>query len=119
MEEVEVLAFQIVHIMTKTEGIPKSWEHSSNNPTVIGLKGSNGMLDENKINALISLDYNESKDIMNIKRYDYEFELLDSNGNDISSSGLTPNDAELSVALTRFTLINNETRKISFTLWKD
>lgn len=117
-EELYLLSFQVSDILSKTSGVPNNWEKGSN-VSVIGLKlGPGGGISDDKLNAFLTYDYKEAKKVFNIERFDYQFKLLDKNGNLLNSSGLAPSDSKQAVSISHFITVKNETRRIQFTLWK-
>ena len=119
-EELQLLSFQITDLLVKSQGEPTNWENNPENVSVIGLKLNPNYLDSNKINAFLTLDYNLTKELFNIERFDFNFKILDLNGNTISETGLSsPETNSYIISNKRLVIIQNETRQISFTLWKE
>jgi len=119
-EELQLLAFQITDLLMKSRGEPNNWENNPDNVSVIGLHLNPGYLDGNKVNAFLSLDYNKIKEAFNIERFDCDFKVLDTDGNLLNDTGLSPDQSSLEViSVSRFAMIENETRQIVFTLWRE
>jgi hypothetical protein len=118
-EELNLLAFQITDVFTKTAGVPNNWENNPSNTSVIGLISSPGFLDGNKLTAFLNLNYNTTRSLLNIERFEYYFEVKDVDGNSLNATGKKiENSTSNSISITHFMLQQNETRQISFTLWK-
>ncbi|MBU0469854.1 MAG: hypothetical protein KKA62_05405 [Nanoarchaeota archaeon] len=119
LEELELLNFQITDLLMKTSGTPTDWESSPTDALALGLRSNPGMLDDGKLTAFLTMDYNLVKTLLNIERFEFEFVLKDDNGNVLNSSGISPIDTDRAVSSSGFMLLNNETRELIFTLWTD
>ncbi|MBU0456954.1 MAG: hypothetical protein ABH824_02605 [Nanoarchaeota archaeon] len=118
-EEMQLLAFQITDMLIKSPGDPNNWQDDPDNVTVIGLHLNPGYLDEDKLNTFLSLDYDQVKENFNIERFEFNFNILDLDGNIINSTGSSVNEsASQAISTNRFVFIGNETRQLSFTLWR-
>jgi len=119
-EELELLAFQITNTLTKSWGLPDTWELSPGNVSVIGLGHNPGSLDTDKLNTFLSLNYNQTRTIFNIERFEYEFKVLDLDRTVLNTTGIPPSTtAAQSVSVSRFVLVKDEPRHIIFTLWRE
>ena len=119
-EELQLTAMQMTDILTKSEGQPMQWENNPSNVSLIGLALRPGSLDEDKVNAFVSMDYNQVKKLFNIKRFEYRFMLFGINGTIQNVSGMIPSNSSSQVtSVSRYILLHNETRQLVFTLWKD
>lgn len=115
-EELQLVAFQVSDILMKSRGIPDNWEDDPNSTIIFGLRDNYRYLDENKITAFTSLDYNLIKQRFNIERFDFLIEFID--GDEVEySSGLSPEDAEHIIAVTRYAIVGIDIYEIVFTLW--
>lgn len=118
-EELQLLTFQIIDILMKSRGEPNNWEINPSGAKVIGLRLNPGSIDKDKLNAFLSLEYNQTKGIFNIGRFDYNFKVLDINGSLINNIGLSLNQSDSQVvSVNRFVMVENETKEIRFALWR-
>jgi hypothetical protein len=118
-EEMQLLTFQIMDVLTKTQGLPNDWENDPVNLEVIGLKYRTGVLDQNKIDAFLALSDDQVKQKFNIERFQYNFKIVDDNNVILDSIGVETNEStNLAIAINHFVLIDSLTREIVFTLWK-
>ncbi len=118
-EELQLAAFQITDILTKSGGVPNNWEKNPANASLIGLRRSPGSLDNKKVTAFLSLDYNDTKKKFNIERFEYEFAILDRKGKVLDTAGIAPsNTTAQSISITNFMVLDYEPRQIAFTLWR-
>lgn len=117
-EEMELLSYHITNILFNTKGTPDNWELFPENTTTYGLSKSPNTLDPDKVNAFLSINYNDSKVIFNIERYDYLLKIQDINGNTLNTLGIEPSNQKQSITLTKITKISDEKRIILFTLWQ-
>ena len=117
-EEIQLLAFQITDLMVRSPGVPENWHINSTNISTIGFKKSHDILSQDKLNTFFSLDYNLTKTLFNINRYEYQFEVRDSNGNLISSTNNSVVNSNTLIAVNRLAQVNNETQEIIFKIWK-
>lgn len=116
--ELQLLTFQITDILVESSGVPSNWEVSSANVSVIGLQKKPGILTQEKINALLLMDYENVKDSFNIERFDFEFQIVDGNGT-IRKIGVHPeNRTQEVITVRRIVYVENETKEIFLTLWR-
>ncbi len=92
-----------------TPGKPSGWENS--NASIIGLVDRDRRVDPRKLNAFISMDYNQSKVAMGISSYDYFFNMPKSN----MTKGFLGGEMR---AFVRRAVIYNGADYIELTLWK-
>ena len=118
-EELNLIAFQVSNILTKNHGVPSNWQSSPEDVEVIGLLSSPGKVDENKLNTFLTMGYNLTKQTFNIERFEYSFFVQDVSGQVLNFSGINVSNAEQSVSVNNLVLVNNETRELIFTLWKE
>ncbi len=117
-EELQLQAFQLMDLLTKTKGEPTNWEEDTSTLYFIGLASDYGELDAEKVNTFINMDYNLTKKSFNLERFDYSFRIWNINGSIESESGIQPTEiSEQNIAIIRFIHINNETKKIDLVLW--
>lgn len=118
-DELQLLSFQIIDVLIKSPGVPDNWENNLDGLSVIGLSSNSNILDSEKVNTFLSLDYNLVKEKFNIERFDYQVKLLSINGNVLNTSGISPSEDLLEkIAINRIVMIRNETRLVQFNLWR-
>src|SRR3989344_8213091 len=66
-EDMQIKAFQITDLLTKTEGYPSAWEKNISSLEVIGLMESERNLSLAKTQNFTSLDYNLTRQLFNIE----------------------------------------------------
>ena len=117
-EEMQLLAFQISDILIDTKGIPGNWQQDISQLQVLGLQNYPGSLADDKITAFLALDYDQSKQLFNIERFEYQFRVLDRNGNVLNQKGMAYNTSTKEIAsVKRLVLLDNQTKQVIFTMW--
>lgn len=87
-----IKAVHITDLLSQYPGKPTGWEGprvflpKRNTITTIGLASDEGIIDENKLDRFLNLTYNETRDIFNIKSYDYFFKIIKVDGSNFSPS---------------------------------
>lgn len=114
-EDIMVNAFQIADLLVKSRGYPLEW--NSTNVEVIGLAASDRIISSEKLNSFFNISYSSSKELLNIERYDFYFQVKHINGTAADSYGLESNGT-YSVSAKRYVLYENEKAIIDFKLWK-
>ncbi len=74
--DMEMAAVRISDLLARTEGYPNNWESNASSAIVIGLAPSDRKLDAKKLAAFLDADYNMTKEIMNIRGYEYYFRMV-------------------------------------------
>lgn len=110
-------AVQASDILVKSPGKPLNWELSNATVQVIGLAGTDRNLSTAKVAAFVSMDYNTSKDVLNIKRYNYKFRLVNINNSAALNYGENAT-GNFTVAIRRVVWYGNGTAYMDFILWK-
>ncbi len=110
-------AVQISDILVKTQGKPVNWELNNTTVEIIALASSDRNLSERKVNAFITLDYNMTKDLMNIKRYNFKFKLVNVNNSALIEYGQN-STGNTTISIRRIVLYGNATAFMDFMLWK-
>ncbi|MBU0460441.1 MAG: hypothetical protein KKH52_03885 [Nanoarchaeota archaeon] len=119
-EELHLLAFQTTDLLLKTNGVPENWELVEGNVSVVGLNAYPGVLNANKVNTFLAMDYDLAKAYFNLERFDFSFKFLTLGGSVVSSLGIEPNEkTEEVVSIVSFAKLENEVRKIEFMLWRE
>ena len=118
-EELHLLAFQTTDLLLKTKGMPENWELAEGNISVIGLNAYPGVLNKNKVDVFLAMDYDLAKTYFNLERFEFSFKILNLNDNVIDSLGLdSDEEAEEIVSVVSFVELEGVVRKIEFTLWR-
>jgi len=68
--EMSLHAFQIMQQLITTPGVPGNWENNVSSLKFIGLAYSDRIIDEAKLDSLNTINYNDLKNKMNIKRFE-------------------------------------------------
>jgi hypothetical protein len=118
-DEMQLISLQITDLLTKTQGYPHNWQQGIPGNITIGLSSAQGDLSQEKIDAFIALNYTIAKELFNIERFEYKFEIANINGELINSSGIDPNNSIESISIIRHYLQNDNTRKLTFILWRE
>ena len=86
------------------------------------LVSSDRILNEDKVNNFLQMDYNLSKDLLNIGRFEYHFIIRDAKGASMTAldKGINPPEetTQAVIKINRYVIFKNETANIQFTLWK-
>jgi hypothetical protein len=111
-------AYHISDLLTRFPGKPSFWglqaQMGPHSVEIIGLAKSDRILDSTKVQAFRTMDYNESKEKLEIAMYDYYFRLYKLDGSDFNppiEAGIKNNESEITVTLKRY-VIYNETESI-------
>ena len=110
-------AVQITDTLVKSPGKPINWEQNNATAEIIGLASSDRNLSERKVNAFVTLTYNTTKDLLNIKRYDFKFTLININNSALIEYGLN-STGNNTVSIRRIVWYGNATAFMDFKLWK-
>ena len=116
--DLELSALQTVDTLLRSTGTPINWEINPNTSEVLGLSSPDGSIDNEKLSAFLKLSYNSTATKLKIKRFKFNFSIYNLNGTILNSTGLFTNGTKQVVSVDRLIIIKNETRKISFTLWR-
>ena len=110
-KNIESLALKTSDNFVLSEGFPKDWEKS--NASVIGLVSRSRNIDPEKLNAFLNLDYEESKRILGLQGYEYQFRL--------NRSGIVKpiNSIGKDVSVVRRVVLYNGEDILEFYLWKE
>ena len=110
--DMNTAAVKISDLLVRTGGYPSNWENDINSTIVMGLASQDKTLDASKLYAFLNADYGKTKEIMNIRGYDYYFTLV----NNGSAKGLLV-DGEKAAFIRRIVSFNGA-ETLEFTLWK-
>ena len=119
-----IKSYHISDLLTKYPGRPSSWEQNillgETQIDTIGLSSKDRIIDDNKLSTFLTLDYNFTKDVMNINSYEYYFKISKIDGTDFDSSlekGIKTDD-ESTIALRRYVIYNETAAIMEFWLQK-
>ena len=118
--ELQLNAFLMSNSLINTKGEPINWHHDVNNTTIMGLAKHSGIGDQEKIDVFMNMDYNLSKQIFNIEKFEYYFRVFDENGELLNKSGeRIGNESIEAVSVNRFVLIDNQTRQLQLLFYRN
>ena len=118
-----VRAYHISDLLTRYTGKPSAWEKfdedlSTNPVTIIGLAKQDHVIDNDKLNAFLNLDYDYIKAKLSINTYEYYFRISKVNGSDFDpkiEKGTKLNNTNY-VALKRYVIYNESEAILEFWL---
>jgi len=117
-----IKAYHLSDLLSKYPGRPSSWEQNialvTSNVNAIGLAYSDRIIDDNKLSTFLTLDYDLSKDIMNINSYEYYFKISKMKDGTFDSSlekGIKI-DEENIIAIRRYVIYNGTEAIMEFWL---
>ena len=118
-DELQFTALQITDLLLRTPGYPENWLANPTEVAVLGLAKSDYTIDPLKLSTFLNLEYNFTKKVLNIERWDYQFRMRTKYGVVAAEKGNPPPvSAQRVVSINRFALIGNETRQVQLLLWK-
>ena len=120
-----IKVYHITDLLVLYHGKPSAWEKPS--PTyhvdapwpmdMIGLALEDGVISEKKLNTFLNMTYNETREIFNIRGYDYLFQLKRIDGSEFSPQIIKGvSGEEAIVAVRRLVLYNDEEAILYFQL---
>ncbi|MBI4020336.1 MAG: hypothetical protein HY367_03305 [Candidatus Aenigmarchaeota archaeon] len=119
----ESITLSVTDALIRTKGIPEDWDDS--NVRSVGLASAENIVDQEKVEEFLDLDYNTSKERLGISRYEYHFELRYANnsviqlpGGDNITKGIQPFNASLVIPAERYVLYNTKISRLQFILWQ-
>nr|MBA4405477.1 hypothetical protein [Nanoarchaeum sp.] len=118
-----IRAYHISDLLTRYAGKPSAWEKfdegTSLNPvTIIGLAKQDHVIDNDKLNAFLNLEYDYIKSKLSINNYEYYFRLSNIDGSDFDpkiEKGEKLNDTTY-VTLKRYVIYNESEAILEFWL---
>ena len=117
--DLQLSAFTMSNALINTKGEPINWNNNLNNVTVMGLAKHKGLIDKDKLDGFLAMDYNLSKEIFNVEKFDYYFRVYDSSGEFLNNSGVNMSDEILeAVSVNRYVLVDNQTRQLQLILYR-
>ncbi len=115
-EDMRMKAMQIANFLVKSPGIPQDWENNASSVMAIGLASAPLILSEEKVVNFTTLDYERAKTIFNVRHYEFNFVLMDSNNSILFSKGIE--SANESVSISRYVRFNNSNSLMIFRIYK-
>ena len=110
---------QFMQLLISSRGEPENWPITNDTVIFPGLMEYPGYMHPGKVNALFNLNYNVTRVLMNVERYEYELVMFASNGAILNSQGINASNIDTSkYVIERNIIVDNETRKITLTMWK-
>jgi len=115
--ELLIRGFQVSDLLSNYKGNPENWNKLGNNVTVIGLAESEGVISKDKLGNFTNMTYNDIKSKLNIKTYDFYFNLSAVNdGFDEVVIGNKSGDQ--TIVTRRLVLYEGEKGVLEFALWQ-
>lgn len=99
--------------LVNTPGYPDNWEKSPSNVNVIGLAKNDRIINQDKLDAFLVMDYDELKSKLNTGGWEFYFKLKTSD----VTYGLNPTSDNV-VFMRRIVLYNGIVDTLEFYLWK-
>jgi hypothetical protein len=109
----ELLCMQITEQLVMTQGLPINWERAPENVTMVGLAKDDRVIDIEKLEAFMSIDYNTTKEILKTFEYDY-YLVIEEAG---YTKGVFPSSDEITLTK-RIVIYNNQPDTLVFYLWR-
>ncbi len=109
-------AFYITDTLVKSQGQPDNW--TLGNVETIGLSFNDRNLSKNKVEQFVSMDYNYSKEMFNVERYDFYFQIEDPNGANLIDPYGVIGVGENIVRISRVVVYDGGPAYVRFTLWE-
>lgn len=116
-EEMQIKTFQTTNLLTKNQGKPTGWEKNPGSVEILGLASRDRILSAAKVNGFANLSYENATKFLNIRIYDFYFQIKDFENNTLTSAGKIP-AGDYSVGLKRYVIYENEKAIFEFILWK-
>ena len=113
--ELSLHSFQTIQQLVTSPGMPNNWEVNISGVMILGLAKKDGVIDENKLNALKTLNYDQVRSLLNLKRFGML--LLIKKGNE-SIYELGNVSSGRTIQIERKVLYQNEESTIQLALWK-
>ncbi|MBI2545682.1 hypothetical protein HYV81_00715 [Candidatus Woesearchaeota archaeon] len=110
-------AVRISDVLVKSQGRPVNWEANNASAEIIGLASSDRNISVEKVTAFTTMDYNTTKELLNIKGYNYKLLLMNINNSALIDYG---NNAtgNLTVAIRRIVWYGNGSAYMDLIIWK-
>lgn len=115
-------ALEATEALVRTPGFPLDWVPAT--VRVIGLAERENILNLDKVKDFVSLDYNDSKVLLGVGNYEYNFSIQYPNGSIVTlfdgtilRSGLPHDPATTVVPVERYVILDGP-KRLSFILWR-
>jgi hypothetical protein len=109
---VDDASYSTMHLLVNSSGKPVNWEIKDfDSIELFGLINKNNEINNYKLNKFIyhlQNNYNSSKQLLGLNRYDFQLQLIDSNG-DIIIDSTNTSTKNSKVIFDRIVLYNNKT----------
>lgn len=115
LNELQFKSSQIAEMLVRAPGKPVNWHEPGQTPEIIGLAEKPNVLDENKLNAFAAMDYNQLKDLMQIKNLDFYFQLT---GPQDVNVGVAPPSDRTVIVVRRIVNLNGSEAVVKFQLFR-
>ena len=119
--EIQTLGLDISDILVRVPGNPEDWNEST--VTSIGLATRENVLDKDKVDRFISMNYSQSRALMGLPGMDFYFTLEYLNGTTIQykgknmTAGSYPVNASISVPVLRPVLFGKTPAKLRLVIY--
>ncbi len=121
-EKMQLNAFYITDLLTRTPGSPSSWEKEPDEPEdidAIGFAVSDRVISAEKVDAFINLNYNLTKDMFNINSYDYTLKIKNLGGTTLKEAGINQSSQDVKRFIVfRYVMYNDQKALLEFAIWK-
>jgi len=121
-KELVLKAITITDLFIENQGIPTNW--TKDNVQVVGLVDYDRELDASKLSSFLDIGYDQAKDYLNIKAFDFYFRVVDLNGALIKAQGNTVELGNQSIGagsiikIRRFALYGQQKVILEFSIWE-
>ena len=117
LREMQLKALSLSDSLIRTPGIPGDWNMTT--VSVIGLASNDNVLDEGKVNEFVNMSHTLARTLLDIRPYDFYFEVRDINGTVYKNSTI-PISAGSSVVVpaNRYALYAGRIVNVMFVLWE-
>lgn len=115
--EIESLALSISDYLLKYKGKPGDWEKTSN-ITALGLAEKDHVLDTDKVEAFLNMNYTQAKKLLGVGENEFLFRMKKPDGTLLNESGIIPTNPQLAVNIRRLVLYNNNSAYMEFMVWR-
>jgi hypothetical protein len=115
LNELQFKSSQIAEMLVRSPGKPVNWHQPAQSPELIGLADKKNVLNPDKLNAFSTMDYNQLKDLMQVKNLEFFFQLT--GPQDVNVGVSPPPDATV-VAVRRIVNLNGSEAVVKFQLYR-
>ena len=116
--DIGLLSVEISDLLVKQTGQPTNWETGDEIYT-LGLAEEDHILDMNKVDEFVNLDYEDAKDLLGVGTYEFYFTLVNaSSGATIKTGGMYPINSDVIINSRRVVSINSAPFFIDVFVWR-